>query len=118
MPDPAAPILYTFRRCPYAMRARLAIAVSGISVELREVILKDKPAEMLVASPKGTVPVLVLPASSAKEGRVIDESLDIMRWALRLSDPENWLCADDPPFFHLCQDCDCLNRNGCCVGKT
>ncbi len=90
------PILYSFRRCPYAMRARLAIAVSGISVELREVILKDKPAEMLVASPKGTVPVLVLPASSAKEGRVIDESLDIMRWALRLSDPENWLCADDP----------------------
>ena len=90
------PILYSFRRCPYAMRARLAIAVSGISVELREVILKDKPAEMLVASPKGTVPVLVLPASSVKEGRVIDESLDIMRWALRLSDPENWLCADDP----------------------
>ncbi|WP_363317841.1 glutathione S-transferase [uncultured Amphritea sp.] len=90
------PILYSFRRCPYAMRARLAIASSGISVELREVALKDKPAEMLQASPKGTVPVLVLPASSEKEGQVIDESRDIMRWALRLNDPDNWLCADDP----------------------
>ncbi|MBU2966725.1 glutathione S-transferase [Amphritea sp. 2_MG-2023] len=85
------PILYSFRRCPYAIRARLAIAGSGQSVTLREVVLKDKPAAMLQASSKATVPVLVLP-----EGRVIDESRDIMRWALRQSDPHNWLCADDP----------------------
>lgn len=85
------PILYSFRRCPYAIRARLAIAGSSQSVTLREVVLKDKPAAMLQASPKATVPVLVLP-----EGRVIDESRDIMRWALRQSDPHNWLCADDP----------------------
>jgi glutathione S-transferase len=85
------PILYSFRRCPYAMRARMAIAVSGICVELREVLLRDKPPEMLAASPKGTVPVLVLP-----DGRIIDESLDIMRWALGQHDPENWLAGDDP----------------------
>ena len=64
------PVFYSFRRCPYAMRARLAIAASGLSVELREVVLKNKPAELLAASPKGTVPVLVLP-----NGQVIDESL-------------------------------------------
>lgn len=76
------PLLYSFRRCPYAIRARLAIAVSGIEVEIREVDLKAKPPEMLALSPKGTVPVLVLP-----DGRVIDESLDIMIWALRQRDP-------------------------------
>ena len=85
------PILYSFRRCPYAIRARLAIAGSRLSVELREVVLKDKPAAMLEISPKGTVPVLHLP-----EGRVIDESRDIMRWAVRQSDPHNWLCSDNP----------------------
>ena len=85
------PVLYSFRRCPYAMRARLAIAGAGLQVELREVVLKHKPATLLEASPKGTVPVLVLP-----EGRVIDESRDIMRWALRCSDPDNWLCSDEP----------------------
>jgi glutathione S-transferase len=84
------PILYSFRRCPYAMRARMAIAVSGTVVALREVILRDKPAEMLVASPKGTVPVLVL-----ADGHVIDESLDIMRWALGQCDPDQWLSGDD-----------------------
>lgn len=81
MPD--LPILYSFRRCPYAMRARLAIQSSGLQVELREVVLRDKPAEMLEASPKATVPVLVLDA-----GEVIDESLDIMKWALGRHDPE------------------------------
>lgn len=85
------PILYSFRRCPYAIRARLALAVSGIAVEHREVKLRDKPAAMLAASPKGTVPVLVLP-----DGAVIDESLDIMRWALARNDPEEWLSGDDP----------------------
>ncbi len=63
--------LYSFRRCPYAIRARLAIKYSGVSVELREVLLADKPEEMLLASPKGTVPVLLLP-----DGTVTDESLD------------------------------------------
>ena len=82
----ALPLLYSFRRCPYAMRARLALAVSGVNYELREVSLKSKPAEMLTASPKGTVPVLVLP-----NGQVIDESLDIMRWALAQNDPDGWL---------------------------
>jgi glutathione S-transferase len=84
------PILYSFRRCPYAIRGRLALAVSGIAVEHREVRLRDKPAEMLAASPKATVPVLVLP-----DGAVIDESLDIMRWALGRHDPEDWLAGDD-----------------------
>lgn len=82
------PILYSFSRCPYAMRARMAIAVSGVSVELREVVLRDKPTELLAASAKATVPVLVSP-----DGAVIDESLDIMRWALEQNDPENWLTA-------------------------
>ncbi|HWV12635.1 MAG TPA: glutathione S-transferase N-terminal domain-containing protein, partial [Sphingobium sp.] len=83
-------ILYSFRRCPYAMRARMALIVSGQPVELREVVLRDKPPAMLSLSPKGTVPVLALP-----DGAVIDESLDIMRWALRLHDPEGWLDGDD-----------------------
>ena len=86
MTEPADPILYSFRRCPYAMRARLALAVSGQIVEHREVRLNDKPPELLAASPKGTVPVLVLPG-----GEVIDESLDIMLWALRRHDPQQWL---------------------------
>ncbi len=84
------PVLYSFRRCPYAMRARMAIAVSGVKVELREVALRDKPAELGEVSPKATVPVLVL-----QNGAVIDESLDIMRWALGHSDPEGWLLRDD-----------------------
>jgi glutathione S-transferase len=79
------PILYSFRRCPYAMRARMALTISGIDYEHREVLLRDKPPAMLEASPKGTVPVVVLP-----DGNVIDESLDIMRWALGRNDPENW----------------------------
>ena len=80
------PILYSFRRCPYAIRARLAIKVSAIDVELREIKLSNKPAKMLACSPKGTVPVLLLP-----NGKVIDESIDIMEWALNQSDPNNWL---------------------------
>ena len=86
----ALPVLYSFRRCPYAMRARLALAVSGVEVEYREVVLRNKPPELLAASPKGTVPVLVLP-----EGEVIDESLDIMLWALRQNDPAHWLQTED-----------------------
>lgn len=83
------PVLYTFRRCPYAMRARWAVHVAGVAVELREIVLRDKPAAMLAASPKGTVPVLVLP-----DGQVIDESLDVMLWALRQHDPEGWLTPE------------------------
>jgi glutathione S-transferase len=90
MNEPLDPILYSFRRCPFAIRARLALAVGAIRYELREVSLRAKPAEMLAASAKGTVPVLVLP-----NGEVIDESLEIMRWALGRSDPENWLDRDD-----------------------
>jgi len=79
------PILYSFRRCPYAIRARMAIRYSSIGVELREIILKDKPEAMLYASPKGTVPVLIL-----SDGQVIDESCDVMAWALGKCDPERW----------------------------
>ena len=85
------PILYSFRRCPFAIRARLALAISGTTCLLREVKLSAKPAAMLAASPKATVPVLVLP-----DGTVIDQSLDIMRWALHQRDPEGWLARDDP----------------------
>lgn len=84
------PILYSFRRCPYAMRARMALIASGLSYAHREILLRDKPASMLAVSPKGTVPVLILAG-----GRVIDESLDIMRWALNQSDPEGWLAGAD-----------------------
>ncbi len=96
IPD-AAPILYSFRRCPYAMRARLALAVAGVGVELREVSLSAKPPALLAASPKGTVPVLMLP-----DGSIIDESLDIMRWALAFRDPEAWLARADAPLIALC----------------
>jgi len=79
------PILYSFRRCPYAIRARLAIASSGLRVELREIVLRDKAPEFLATSPSATVPCL-------KDGEsVLDESLDIMLWALGRADPEGWL---------------------------
>ncbi len=82
------PILYSFRRCPYAMRGRMALDVAEIALEHREILLKDKPAEMLHASPKGTVPVVVLP-----DGTVLEESLDVMAWALDQNDPEHWRVA-------------------------
>jgi glutathione S-transferase len=97
------PLLYSFRRCPYAMRARLALLASDTTCIIREVKLAAKPAEMLAASPKATVPVLILP-----DGRVIEESLDIMRWCLTRHDPAGWLDhqddrlieANDGPFKH------------------
>ena len=89
-PQLTEPFLYSFRRCPYAIRARLALAVSGTACRIREVSLRDKPAALVEASAKATVPVLVL-----DDGRVIDESLDIMRWALGRNDPEGWLEGDD-----------------------
>jgi glutathione S-transferase len=86
----ALPILYSFRRCPYAMRARMALWQSGIGVELREIILREKPPALVAASAKATVPVLVTP-----NGEVIDESLAITEWALRQNDPSAWLNAVD-----------------------
>ncbi len=79
------PVLWSFRRCPYAMRARLALCASGQQVELREILLRDKPQAFLAASPSATVPCL------ETGDEVIDESLDIMRWALAQNDPQGWL---------------------------
>ena len=75
------PILYNFRRCPYAIRARLALSFANVNVEIREVVLRDKPAEFLATSPSGTVPSLKLTDT------ILDESLDIMEWALSQYDP-------------------------------
>ena len=83
------PILYSYRRCPYAMRARMALKYSGIQLDHREIALRDKPKSMLLASPKGTVPVLCI------DGQVIDQSLDIMHWALQKSDPDGWKNVDE-----------------------
>ncbi len=88
------PILYSFRRCPYAIRSRLAIKISQTPVELREVLLSDKPAEIFAVSPKGTVPVLIL-----SEGQIIDESLDIMLWALNNNnETDNLIQINDTDF--------------------
>lgn len=98
------PVLYSFRRCPYAMRARLAIVISGSVCELREVVLRDKPQALLDASPKATVPVLI-----DADGTVIDQSLDIMLWALRRNDPANWQQAGQgglDAMLALINECD------------
>ena len=87
----AMPILYSFRRCPYAMRARLALCQAGVSVVLREVDLRNKPAALLAISPAATVPVLDGAAAT-----VLVQSLDIMRWALHRHDPAGWLTRGDP----------------------
>lgn len=96
-----AHVLYSFRRCPYAMRARMALRYSGVPLTTLEVSLKAKPAEMLSASPKGTVPVLV-----CADGRVIEQSLDIMRWALARNDPDNWLQPGNPLIEQLIEQND------------
>ncbi|MGP1717401.1 MAG: glutathione S-transferase [Methylophilus sp.] len=85
----ALPILYSYRRCPYAMRARMALWAANIQVELREVSLREKPQHLLQISPKGTVPVLQLP-----DGAVLEQSLDIMYWALQQNDAQGWLSGD------------------------
>ncbi len=90
------PILYSFRRCPYAMRGRMALLQAKIRCEHREIVLRDKPEHMLAVSPKGTVPTLLLP-----DGRVIDESLDIMMWALSHNDPDAWLEGARSDMMHL-----------------
>ena len=97
------PILYTFRRCPYAIRARIAIFAAGIVVDLQEVSLRNKPQSMLAASSKGTVPVLCVGST------VIDEGIDIMRWALAINDPNKWLdmsSAKNDLFDELLQEND------------
>ena len=93
--------LYSFRRCPYAMRARMALRYSGVPLSIIEVSLKAKPVEMLAASPKGTVPVLV-----CADGRVIEQSLEIMRWALGQNDPDLWLPPDRPLIHELIDEND------------
>ena len=85
----ALALLYSYRRCPYAMRARMALSYAGIAYQVHDISLKDKPAGLLAVSPKGTVPVLVLP-----DGRVLEQSLDIMHWALQQHDPSRWLDID------------------------
>jgi len=83
--DTTLPLLYSYRRCPYAMRARLAMLQANRRFQTFEIVMRDKPATLLALSPKGTVPVLHLP-----DGGVLEESLDIMRWALESPDPEGW----------------------------
>jgi glutathione S-transferase len=85
------PRLYTYRRCPYAIRSRLALYQAKIDYESIEISLKDKPIDFLALSPKGTVPVLV----DNNNGKVIEESLEIMIWALNKSDPDNWIINDN-----------------------
>jgi len=100
--DAEKPLLYSFRRCPYAIRARFAIAVSGQQVLLREVRLSQKPDQLRAVSAKATVPVLLL-----SSGEVIDESLDIMLWALRQHDPERWLDEETQSMsLELIQECE------------
>jgi glutathione S-transferase len=112
------PVLYSFRRCPYAMRARLALAVSETCCIHREVALSNKPPQLIAASAKATVPVLVL-----QNGEVLDESLQIMQWVLEQRDPQGWLEADgaatqalieanDGPFKHHLDRYKYANRYG------
>ena len=83
------PILYSYRRCPYAIRARMALKYASIEYEHREIEFRNKPQTMLLVSPKGTVPVLCV------DGRVLDQSVDIMRWALGKADPDDWRGVDE-----------------------
>jgi glutathione S-transferase len=105
------PVLYTFRRCPYAMRARMALASAGIAYQKVEVSLRDKPPELLAISPKGTVPVMVL-----SDGSILDQSLDIMRWALgrtpQIDDEANhWITLCDVTFKPLLDRYKYWNRH-------
>jgi glutathione S-transferase len=95
------PVLYSFRRCPFAIRARISLLYSGIPVELREVVLRDKPPEFIACSPKATVPVLLL-----EDGRLLEESLDILHWALDQNDPDGWLDTDRSAADRLIADND------------
>ena len=90
--DQIKPLLFTFRRCPFAIRARMAIKISGYETEYCEVDLRNKPQALLDCSPKGTVPVLQF-----SDGKVIEESLEIMQWVLAINDPEKWLDGNNVP---------------------
>jgi len=98
-----APLLYTYRRCPYAMRARMALLQAGVAFDAFEIVLRDKPADMLALSPKGTVPVLRLPG-----GEVLEQSLDIVRWAFEhTGDTQGWWArAQSDPNLALLTACD------------
>ena len=99
----ALPLLYTYRRCPYAMRARMALLQAGVDYQPFEIALRDKPLSMLAISPKGTVPVLVLP-----DGRVLEQSLDIVHWAfVQTGDAGGWWArAQTPANLALQASCD------------
>ena len=88
------PVLYSYRRCPYAMRARMALKYASIVVDVHEITLSAKPSELLSVSPKGTVPVLVLQDQATSKQQVLEQSLDIMDWALQQQDVDGWLAAD------------------------
>ena len=95
------PILYTFRRCPYAIRARMALSYSKIKVELKEILLSNRPSELYAVSPKGTVPVLCINNTT-----VIDESLDIMKWALMQNDLNLWISYNKRMQFDIIEEND------------
>ncbi|WP_439586369.1 glutathione S-transferase [Hydrogenophaga sp.] len=96
------PLLYSYRRCPYAMRARMALLVAGIAFDAHEIVLRDKPAAMLALSPKGTVPVLQL-----ADGGVLEQSLDIVQWAFGVNDPQHWwMRAQSTDNLDLLRACD------------
>ncbi len=101
--SPSVPLLYSYRRCPYAMRARMALLVAGVAFDAHEIVLRDKPAAMLAVSPKGTVPVLVRP-----DGHVLEQSLDIVQWAFTAhGDPGGWWArAQSTDQKALLADCD------------
>lgn len=96
------PLLYSYRRCPYAMRARMALLVADVAFDVHEIVLRDKPATMLALSPKGTVPVLQLVG-----GGVLEQSMDIVQWAFGVSDPQHWwMRAQSPDNLELLRACD------------
>lgn len=99
------PILYSYRRCPYAMRARMALQYAGVQLEHREIELRNKPQSMLLASPKGTVPVLCM------DGLILDQSIDIIHWALKISDPDGWARLDEDIAYAWIEKNDELFKN-------
>ena len=99
------PILYSYRRCPYAMRARMALQYAGVQLEHREIELRNKPQSMLLASPTGTVPVLCM------DGLILDQSIDIIHWALKISDPDGWARLDEDIAYAWIEKNDELFKN-------
>jgi glutathione S-transferase len=116
------PVVYSLQHCPYAMRARMGLLLAKQPVLLRAIVLKDKPAELLAASPKGTVPVLIVDASQSgidkrtNNSLLIEESLEIMLWALAQNDPNNLLYSEDttalPAMLSLNHTSDTTFRDG------